>query len=403
MSEGVLVAPVLVTPVGLPPLRGGGRVEVVRDAALAWFEGSITYAGPAQGLPRGVPDGAVRTGGAVLPGFVDCHTHLPFFGWRADEFEARLAGATYRDQHGKGGIYRSARLLLEASDDEVLDFCRPLVREMLAHGTTALELKTGYGLSVEAELRQARLARRLASEIHQTTRITLLACHAIPQGRSREEWVTDVIDELIPRAAGEGLAGAVDVYVEDIAFTIEDLERVAKTARDRGLAVRCHADQLGRSGAAQAAVRARARSADHLNHIGPEGVEAMAGSGVAAVLLPTSTQFLRAQPPPVADLVAAGAAIALATDFNPGTSPCLSMPEVVSVAASLYGLPWESSVAATTLNAAWVLGLHDRLGSLEPGKRADFVVLDTDDPAMLPYRPGHNPVVETWIAGERVI
>jgi imidazolonepropionase len=402
MSGGVLAAPVLVTPAGEPPLRGGRRVEVVRDAALAWTGGSITYAGPAPSLPGGLPEDVIRTNGALLPGFVDCHTHLPFFGWRADEHEARVAGASYRDQHGEGGIFRSARLLAEASDQEVLDFCRPLLREMLSSGTTALELKTGYGLSVEAELRQARLARRLAGESPQTVTVTLLACHAVPKDHSREEWVDMVCAELIPTAAAEGLADAVDVYVEDIAFTVGDLERVAATAREHGLPVRCHADQLGHSKAAEAAVRTGAKSADHLNHIGPEGVRALADSDTTAVLLPTSTLFLRAQLPPVRDLVSAGGAVALATDFNPGTSPCLSMPEVISVAASLYGLPWTASVAAATLNAAWVLGVHDRVGSLEAGKRADFLVLDTDDPAMIPYRPGHNPVMETWIGGERV-
>jgi imidazolonepropionase len=378
-------------------------MQVVPEAALAWAEGSITYAGPARGLPGGLPQDVIRATGAVLPGFVDCHTHLPFFGWRAEEFAARLAGASYRDQHGEGGIYRSARLLSEATDDEVLGFCRPLLGEMLAHGTTAVELKTGYGLSVEAELRQARLARRLGSEVAQTATVTLLACHAVPKDRSREEWVEAVCAELIPKAAAEELADAVDVYVEDIAFTVQDLERVAGVAREHGLAVRCHAEQLGHSGAAEAAARLGARSADHLNHIGDEGVMAVAGSETVAVLLPTSTLVLRAKPPPVADLAAAGAAISLATDFNPGTSPCLSMPEVISTAASLYALPWETSVAAVTLNAAWVLGLHDRLGSLEPGKRADFIVLDTDDPAMIPYRPGHDPVSEVWVAGERVL
>src|SRR5262245_27649790 len=285
-----------------------------------------------------------------MPGLVDCHTHLPFLGWRADEFEARLAGATYRDLHGGGGIFRSARLLAGASDDEVLAFCRPLAEEMLAHGTTTLELKTGYGLSVDNELRQARLARRLAQEMPQTATVTLLACHAVPQDRSRQSWVDEVCTELIPLAAEEGLVDAVDVYVEDIAFTVEDLARVAAAAAASSLALRCHADQLGQSGAAEAAVALGARGADHLNHVSPEGVRGLAAGSTAAVLLPVSTLFLRADPPPVADLTAAGAAVALATDFNPGTSPCLSMVEVISVAASLYGLPPLAAVGAATLN-----------------------------------------------------
>jgi imidazolonepropionase len=408
MSGGLITAPALVTVAGTAPLRGRAieEAQVILDAALAWRDGVVTYAGPSSGVPSDAASGATpqRVKGAVVPGFVDCHTHLPFIGWRSDEFEARLAGRSYRDLQGEGGgILRSSRMLNQASDEEIAMFCRPLFDEMLAHGTTALELKTGYGLSVEAELRQARLARRIAAEIPQSVTVTLLACHAVPPDLTRDRWVDEVCAELIPAAAAEGIADAVDVYVEDIAFTVEDLERVAQAARDEGLSVRCHADQLGHSGAAEAAVRVGSRSADHLNHIGLEGVAALgSAAGTAAVLLPVSTLFLRAGPPPVADLVSAGAAIAVATDFNPGTSPCLSIPEAIAVAASLYQLPPLAAVCASTLNPAWVLGLDDRLGSLEPGKRADFVVLDAEDPAMVPYRPGHNPVLQTWIAGELV-
>lgn len=406
MSDGLVLTPCLVTARGgSVPRRGEdvGRLEVVPEAALAWQEGLVVYAGPAADCPRPLGDlPTVHAEGAVLPGFADCHTHLPFYGWRADEFEARLAGKTYRDLHGAGGIYRSARLLAEATDEEVLEFCQTLAQEMLAHGTTALELKTGYGLSFEGELRQARLARRLAEEIPQTARVTLLCCHAIPSDRSREDWVAEVCRELIPAAASEGLADAVDVYVEDIAFSLEDLAQVAKVARSFGLEVRCHADQLGASGAAEGAAALGVRSADHLNHISEEGVRALGRAGTAAVLLPVSTFFLRAEPPPLSSLLAAGASVTVATDFNPGTSPCLSMPEAISVAASLYRMQPLVGVGAATLNAAWVLGLHDVLGSLEVGKRADFVVLDSAEVAMIPYRPGHNPVVETWIAGERV-
>lgn len=344
----------------------------------------------------------MRASGAVIPGFVDCHTHLPFFGWRAGEFEARLSGRTYRDLHAEGGIYRSARLLSEATDDEVLAFCRPLLEEMLAHGTTAVELKTGYGLSVEGELRQARLARRLAAGIPQNAAVTLLACHAVPAGRAKDQWMREVCDELIPAAAKENLVDTVDVYVEDIAFGLEDLRLVADSAQDAGLALRCHADQLGPSGAAEAAAEAGARSADHLNHVSDAGIKALGTSDTVAVLLPASTLFIRGQAPPVKDLLRAGAAVALATDFNPGTSPCLSIPEAIALAASLYGLSPVASVTAASVNAAHVLGLGGELGSLEPGKRADFLVLESEDLAMIPYRLGHNPVVETWVGGERM-
>jgi imidazolonepropionase len=404
VSRGALRASGLFTAAGAgAPLRGGdlGSLQVIPDGAVAWRDGVITHAGPASGLPADESPFTDHVEGLVIPGFVDCHTHLPFIGWRADEFEARLAGRTYRDLHGGGGIYRSARMLAEASDEEVLAFCRPLAAEMLAHGTTAFEMKTGYGLSVDAELRQARIARRLSADVPQTTTVTLLACHAVPPDMSREGWVEVVCEELIPRAAAEGLVDAVDVYVEDIAFSVDDLAKVATAAREHGLALRCHADQLGPSGAAEAAVALGARTADHLNHVSKDGVQALGGAETAAVLLPASTLFLGAKPPPVGDLLAAGAAIALATDFNPGTSPCLSIPEAISVAAALYRLPPLPAIAAATINAAWALELERRLGSLEAGKQADFVVLDIADPAMVPYRPGHNPVMETWIAGDR--
>lgn len=403
----VVLTPVLATLAGAPAPRRDKDLrdpEIVRDAALVWADGIVVFAGRAADLPPELADGRARSvRGAIVPGFVDSHTHLPFVGWRADEFEARLSGLSYRDLHGRGGgIARSSRLLREASDEDVLAFCEPLCAEMLSLGTTALELKTGYGLSVEGELRQARLARELGRRIAQQTTVTLLACHAVPDAMTRGAWVDAVTAELIPAAAAEGLADAVDVYVEDIAFSLEDLERVTETASAHGLAVRCHADQLGASGAAEAAVRMNARSADHLNHTSDAGVRALAGAAATvATLLPVSTLFMREQPAPAARLLESGAAIGLATDFNPGSSPCLSMPEVIATAASVYRVPPAVALGAVTINPAWVLGMDERLGSLEPGKRADFVVLDTAELSMLAYRPGHDPVEETWIGGER--
>jgi len=403
--DGVLLSPLLVTVSGPVPRRGGAldSVEVIEDAALSWNDGVIRYAGPTSGLEASLRAGARSVSGAIVPGFVDCHTHLPFVGWRADEFEAKLAGQSYRDVHGGGGgIARSARLLASASDEDVVDFCRPLLQEMLAYGTTAVEFKTGYGLSVEAELRQARLARRLAETAPQTVTVTLLACHAVPEGMERERWVSMVCEELIPAAASEGLVDAVDVYVEDIAFSVDDFLRVAKVAQSHGLAVRCHADQLGASGAAEAAVEAGARNADHLNHISSAGIDALGREDTVAGLVPIADFFTREAPPPVARLLEAGAAVALATDFNPGTAPSLSMPEAIALACTLYRMSPQAGLAAATANPAWALGLSDRLGSLEPGKRADFLVLDSKDVSMIPYRPGHNPVAETWIGGTKL-
>ena len=402
-GSGAIAATTLVTPTGSGPLGGPNAVPPLRidGGAVAWRDGVLTFVGPAEDL-RGVEPEWLE-GCAIAPGFVDCHTHLPFVGWRADEFEARLAGATYRDLHGEGGgIHRSARLLAAASDDEVLDFCRPLLVEMLAHGTTALELKTGYGLSVEGELRHARLARRLAAEAEQTCTVTLLPCHAVPEGVTRRDWVRVVCEELVPTAAAEGLVDAVDVYVEDIAFTLEDLRAVAEAARAVGLPLRCHADQLGPSGAAEATAALGARSADHLNHVSEAGVRALGRRGTVAVLLPTSTLFLRAAPPDVGALVGAGAVVAIATDCNPGTSPVLSMPQTIATACSLYGLTPLQTLVASTANPARVLGLEATLGRLAVGTRADLVVLDGEDFRQVPYRPGHDPVVRTVIGGRTV-
>jgi imidazolonepropionase len=405
-AAGALVAPVVVSPAWPPPARGEalGRARVIRDGAVAWAEGRITFAGPADDLPGSAGEPEVLERGTIVPGFVDAHTHLPFFGWRADEFEARLSGRSYRDLQGEGGgISRSARMLAAASDDEVIAFCLPLVAEMAAHGTTGLELKTGYGLSVETELRQAHLARRLAELAPQTCVVTLLAGHAVPPPMDRATWVRIACDELIPTAASERLVDAVDVYVEDIAFTVDDLAAVAEAAGRQGLPLRCHADQLGPSGAAEAAVELGARSADHLNHVGDAGVAALgAATATAAVVLPVSTFSMRLPPPPVRALVDAGAALVVATDCNPGTSATLSMPEAITMATTLYGLTPDEALTATTANPAWLLDLAPEVGTLEPAARADLVVLDGDGFREVPYRPGHNPVVRTYVSGRRL-
>ena len=403
-AEGAAVAATLASPTGTLPARGQGLpATLAGESGIAWEEGLLTYVGPIDGLPQAPTVGDPRRG-CIVPGFVDCHVHLPFAGWRADEFETRLKGVSYRDLHGEeGGIFRSARQLAIASDDAVMDFCLPLVAEMAAHGTTTLELKTGYGLGVEQELRQARLARRLSDEVQQTCTVTLLACHAVPNGVTKADWVRAACSELIPAAAAEGLADAVDIYVEDIAFSLEDLSAVAEAAALAGLPLRVHADQLGSTRATEAAVALGARSADHLNHCSGAGVAALgAAAATAAVLLPASTFFLRAGAPPMEELRTAGAAIAIATDFNPGTSPVLSMPEAIAMACTIYGIEPMAALTAATANPAWVLGLDGRLGTLEVGKRADFLLLEEPGFAQVPYRPGHNPVTTAYIAGEPI-
>jgi imidazolonepropionase len=405
MARGAAVAATLATARGALPARGvAASAAVISPGGIAWDDdGTIVFVGAPDDLPwEPVSLGRVDEG-TIVPGFVDCHVHLPFVGWRADEFEARLAGVSYRELHGQeGGIFRSSGMLARTADEEVLAFSQALAVEMAGHGTTALELKSGYGLSVEAELRQLRLARRLAEAVPQLCTVTLLACHAVPDGWAREDWVAAACDELVPTATAEGLADAVDIYVEDIAFSLDDLERVGAAASAAGLPLRVHADQLGPSGAAEAAAALGARSADHLNHLSEAGVAALGEGRTAAVLLPSSTFTLRAAPAPVAALRDAGAALAIATDLNPGTSPVCSMPETIAMACSLYGMTPLEALTAATANPAWVLGLDDRVGTLEQGKRADLLLLDGPSFAHVPYRPGHNPVVTTVIGGEPI-
>ncbi len=402
-KAGALAGPRLATATTQPPLRGPAlTVDVMQDAAIAWDEsGDITYVGARAGLPAGLEVHDIGPGTWLAPGFVDPHTHLPFYGWRADEYAARLAGASYAGVQGEGGgIPRSARMLAAASDEEVLAFSESLAAEMLAHGTTAFECKTGYGGSVEGEIRQARLARALAERVPQTCTVTLLPCHAVPDGWSREDWVRAAVAEIIPTAAAEGLADAVDIYVEpSIAFTLGDLERVAAAAMEHGLALRVHADQLEDGGGTGAAALLGAVGVYHLNHANADGVAALAAAEAAAVLLPASTFCLGAQPAPARALIAAGAAVALGTDANPGTSPVLSMPETIAIGCRLYGLSPAEALAASTANAAWVLGLGATHGRLVVGARADVVVIEGDGPDHLAYRPGHDPVLATYVGG----
>ena len=337
----------------------------------------------------------------VVPGFVDCHTHLPFFGWRADEDAARLSGARYESLHGReGGIFRSARLLAEASDEQVFDFSRGLARRMLAAGTTTFEAKSGYGLSVEAELRQLRLAQALAENVPQNVVTTCLAAHAVPPGSSQGEWAGIAATELLPEAAAEGLATACDLYVETIAFALEQAARLHEVARTLGMRMRVHADQLSDGQTAAFAARWGFDTADHLNHSAADAVGDLAQSDTVAVLLPGATFTLRqTKKPPARDLLNRGAIVALGSDLNPGTSPIHSMPFVMTLACRLYGFRPVEALAAATVNAAAALGLDDAIGRLAPGYRADAVVLDMPSLDHLAYRPDRNPVAAVVCEG----
>jgi imidazolonepropionase len=331
-------------------------------------------------------------GGAVIPGFVDCHTHLPFAGWRANEYEMKVTGVPYEEiARSGGGIAASARALASSSDDEVLAQARAIRDEMLRLGTTTLEGKTGYGLSIEGELRSARLGRALGLD-----RVTGLFAHSVPKGHTPATWMDDV-DDLAARADVD----ALDIYVESVAFRNADLERLGEIAARKRVPLRAHVEQFATHRSVPVALAAGARSVDHLACLHPDDVEPLARAECAAVLLP-GAEFLGAEhTPPARALADAGAICVLATDCNPGTSPVASMPVVIGLAVRRYGWSVREALAAATLNAAWVLGLHEQRGSLEVGKRADLVVLD-GPVEHIPYRFGHDPVAAVIRAGEVV-
>ncbi|HVL64676.1 MAG TPA: imidazolonepropionase [Actinomycetota bacterium] len=387
---------------GSGPLRGDalGAVEVRERVSVTVDEGAVA----ALGAPDVADAELDASGCTVVPGFVDPHTHLPFYGWRADEDAARLAGLRYETLHREeGGIFRSARMLAEASDDDVLAFSRSLATEMLKKGTTAFETKSGYGLAFDAELRQLRLARSLAEAVPQTVVTTCLAAHAVPKDLTEGAWVGEIADRLLPAAVGEELVSAVDIYVESIAFQLEHAARLKTAADALGLRMRMHADQLEDSQSGSFAARWGLTSADHLNHTSLDAVGDIAAGETAAVLLPGATFTLRqSKRPPARNLIDEGAIVALGSDFNPGTSPILSMPFVIALACRLYGLRPMEALAAATVNAAHVLGLDGGIGRVVPGGRADLVVLDAPSFDLIPYRPDHDPVLAVVCGGELV-
>jgi imidazolonepropionase len=337
------------------------------------------------------------TGCAIVPGFVDCHTHLPFAGWRAEEYEMKVTGVPYEEIARRGGgIRSSARAFAAASDEEVLAQARGLAVEMLAHGTTAFECKSGYGLSIDAELRSLRLAAELDGLVPQATTSTALLAHAVPDGYDADSWI-DEVEAMMPRVT----ASALDIYVESIGFTNEHLRRLGGLARQYGLDLRAHVEQFNANRSVPVALECGARSVDHLSRLVAEDLEPLAEAECAAVLLPGAELMGNEHVPPARALADAGAMCVLATDANPGTSPIVSMPLIIGLAVRRYGWSAREALLAATLNAAWVLRLSDETGSLEVGKRADVLVLDGPI-EHVPYRLGHNPVAVAFAGGEPV-
>ncbi|WAC58556.1 imidazolonepropionase [Brevundimonas sp. SL130] len=387
-------------------MEGGAPYGVIEDAAVVISGGRIAWIGPRVDLPPVQAETTERLDGRWLtPGLIDCHTHLVFGGDRSGEFEQRLGGATYEEiARAGGGIVASVQATRAASEDELFVSAMARLEGLKATGVTTVEIKSGYGLDLDSELKMLRVARRIGREGGVRVRTTYLGLHAVPpEHRSdRSAYVDKAVDEILPTAHAEGLVDAVDAYCEPIAFSREEVSRLFDRAQTLGLPVKLHADQLSNGGGAELAARYRALSADHIEYATEAGIAAMARAGVVAVLLPGAFLMLReTQAPPIALLRAQGVRMAVATDCNPGTSPLASMTDALNLACVQFRLTPEEALAGATREAARALGLQDQAGLLQAGRAADLAAWDISRPAELAYWLGKPMLHARWIEGVR--
>lgn len=383
-------------------------LAIIENGAMAAHKGKLVSVG-SPGQVEGAIQPAkgyieVDAGGAVvMPGFVDCHTHTVFARYRLDEYEKRVTGVPYAEiAAAGGGIAKSVRDVHEMDEDTLRSVSRERLNKCISHGSTTVEIKSGYGLDLENELKQLRVIRDLASESPANVVSTFLGAHAVPAeyaGRSGD-FISLLVNEMLPVVVREGLAEFIDVFSEIGVFTTEEAERILRSGIEAGLGTRVHADELNDTGSAEMAVRIGTLSADHLTKISSKGIKRMAGSPVIGVLLPgTSFGLPSLDFAPAREMVERGMAIAIASDFNPGSSPSESMPMMLSIACSHMGLTPAEAISAATYNAAFVIRREREVGSLVEGKRADFLILDCEDYREVPYRFGTNPVKRVFMGG----
>lgn len=377
---------------------------LVKNGAVALRDGKIAWAGPETDLPASYADWPREDlgGRLITPALVDCHTHIVFGGNRAREFELRLEGASYEEvARAGGGIVSTVTATRAASEDDLVSDALPRVDTLLAEGVATIEIKSGYGLDIETELRMLRAARRIGRERPVRVRTSFLGAHAVPaEYKDRADaYIDEICLPALTKAAEEGLVDAVDGFCEGIAFSPAQIERVFKRAKELGLPVKLHAEQLSDLGGTVLAARHGALSADHLEYLGADGIAAMADNGTVAVLLPGAFYTLReTQLPPVQALRDAGVPIAIATDCNPGSSPMTSLLLGMNMACTLFRMTPEEALAGATRIAAQALGLADA-GTIEAGKRADLAIWNVKEPAELAYRIGFNPLHKRIFAG----
>ena len=370
---------------------------VVEDGVVATAGGRIAYAGPAADAPAFEARETIDCEGRwITPGLIDPHTHLVFGGDRAHEFELRLAGASYEEiARAGGGIVSTMKATRAATEGELVAAALPRLDALIAEGLTTIEIKSGYGLSLDDELKSLRAARALADARRVSVTTTFLGAHALPPeyAGAPDDYIDHVCYQMIPAVAAEGLADAVDAFCEGIGFTPAQTRRVFQAAREHGLPVKLHAEQLSNQNGAALAAEFGALSADHLEHLDAAGIAAMARAGTTAVLLPGAFYFVReTKPPPIETLRAAGAPMALATDCNPGTSPLTSLLLTMNMAATLFRMTVDECLAGVTREAARALDLLNDRGTLEAGKACDLAIWDIERPAELVYRMGLNPL-----------
>lgn len=395
------MADLLLTGIGQLTTNSG---EPQSRVAVAVEGDTIAYVGSERDAPAVGSGSHIRCGGrAVLPGFVDPHTHLVFAGDRSDEFARRLAGATYREiAESGGGILSTVAETRLATEEELFTLASDRVRRMIAGGTTTIEIKSGYGLNPETELRLLRVARRIGEELPITVKTTFLGAHSIPEEfkNDREAYLATITDEMLPHVGQ--LADYCDVFVEAGVFTVDEARRIFAAAANQGLRARVHAEQLTHSGGAALAAEISAASADHLDCATEADAERMAAAGVVAVFVPGASYTLRSDQANGPMFVSSGCTIALATDCNPGTSYFEAMSPIISLAVVQMGLTVGQAIHAATRGGALSLGLEDR-GRIEPGARADLLVLDAPSVAHIPYRPATNLISEVISGGELVV
>ncbi len=396
----------LILGASLATLDADAGYAAIEDAALGWRDGMLTFVGPRAALqddPATLARDIIEVAGWITPGLVDCHTHLVFAGNRAGEFEQRLQGATYEQvARAGGGILSTVHAVRAASEDELLAQSLPRAQALLQSGVTTVEIKSGYGLDFDNERKMLRVARRIGEMLDVNVRTTYLAAHALPPEFSKNpDGYIDAVIAWLPRLHAEGLVDAVDAFCEGIGFSPAQTRRVFESARELGLPVKLHADQLSDLEGATLAAEFEGLSADHIEHTSEDGVLAMAQAGTVAVLLPGAFHVLRdTQLPPLEGLRMHNVPMAVATDCNPGTSPLLSLRQAMQLACTHFRLTPEEALRGATTHAARALGLHDR-GVLRVGMRADFVHWRIGQPAELCYWLGGDFAAGVFVAGKR--